>query len=555
VATIAELYALAAQQHQAGNVVQAEQICRQILQAVPNHADAHHLLGILAYQAGRFDQAVTSVRQAVALQPHAAHYHFNLGLIYDALGRLEEARICFHDAVQLQPAFAEGWCNLANVLKRQQKLDEASACYRQALVFKRDYPDACNNLGSVLALQNKLEEAITWYREALRLNTQMQAAYFNWGTALAQQDKLDEAARCYEQALAIDPHYAAARANLGHVRHELGQLGEALACFDQVLRAEPQRAETHYNRALVLLLLGDWAKGWPEYEWRWQTKFFPRPEFHQPRWDGSPLAGRTLLVVAEQGLGDTLHFVRYVLLLRQAGERVILQCQPPLLPLLAGCMEKEHLIAQGEPVPAFDVYAPLLSLPALLGTTGPSSVPAAVPYLNADAELIEYWRRILGPHRGLRVGIAWQGAPTFRGDSRRSIPLAQFAPLARMPGVQLISLQKGPGTEQLSARTDQFPVLDLGSRLDEVSGAFMDTAAVMKNLDLVISSDTAVPHLAGALGLPVWMALSAVPDWRWLLRREDSPWYPTVRLFRQTRFGQWDDVFQHMAEQLTTWPL
>ena len=292
--------------------------------------------------------------------------------------------------------------------------------------------------------------------------------------------------------------------------------------------------------------MGRFEQGWPGYEWRWKCKEFGSlPPFQPPLWDGSSLDGRTILVHAEQGLGDTLQFIRYVPSLHQRGGRVILMCQPPLVRLLTRSPGIERLLAHGDPVPEFDVHTPLLSLPRLLGTTL-ESVPADVPYLEAEPQLVEAWRHRLGSYPGFKVGIVWQGNPKFRLDRLRSIPLAQFAPLARVPGVHLFSLQKGPGAEQLAAVTDRFPVTDLGRRLDD----FMDTAAVLKNLDLVISVDTAIAHLAGALGIPVWVALPFAPDWRWLMGREDSPWYPTMRLFRQTRPGQWEDVFHHIAEAL-----
>jgi hypothetical protein len=278
-----------------------------------------------------------------------------------------------------------------------------------------------------------------------------------------------------------------------------------------------------------------------------------------------------LLLLAEQGLGDALQFVRYAPLVKQRGGRVVLQCHPPLMRLLANMPGIDQLVAAGSPLPPFDTYAPLLTLPAIFGTSTSGALEAD-PYLQANAALVEHWREELKKSevrspmsdvqtssndighrtsdfgRAFRVGIAWQGNPIFRIDHQRSIPLARFARLAEIEGVQLISLQKGPGTEQLPSFAKS--VNDLGNRLDEASGPFMDTAAVMKNLDLVISSDTAVPHLAGALGVPVWVALPWVPDWRWLLRCEDCPWYPTMRLFRQTRYGHWDDVFDRIAEEL-----
>jgi hypothetical protein len=303
-------------------------------------------------------------------------------------------------------------------------------------------------------------------------------------------------------------------------------------------------------RALAWLLMGRSEQGWPGYEWRWRCKeFAPLPPLHPPRWDGSPLAGRTILIQTEQGVGDTLQFIRYVPLVQESGGRVILVCQPALVPLLRRSPRIERLVAHGESLPEYDVHVPLLSLPGLFGTTL-DTVPAAVPYLDAEPALMEAWRHRLGSYAGFRVGIVWQGNPQFRFDRLRSIPLAQFSPLAQVPGVHLVSLQNGAGRDQLSALPGSFPVTDLGHQLDDATGAFLDTAAVMKNLDLVISSDTAAAHLAGALGVPVWVPLHDVPDWRWLLDREDSPWYLTMRLFRQSRPGQWEEVFERIAAAL-----
>jgi hypothetical protein len=271
------------------------------------------------------------------------------------------------------------------------------------------------------------------------------------------------------------------------------------------------------------------------------------PPSQAPLWDGSPLEGRTILVRVEQGLGDTLQFIRYLPLVQRRGGRVILVCQPALVGLLTGSrgLGIERLLAQGDPLPEYDLHVSLLSLPGLLGTTL-ENVPADVPYLEAEPQPVEAWRQRLGSYRGFKIGIVWQGNPDHRMDRFRSTRLAQFAPLARVPGVHLFSLQKGPGAEQLAALTDRFPVTDLGSGLDD----FRDTAAVLKNLDLVVSVDTSVAHLAGALGIPVWVALHFPAEWRWLTGREDSPWYPTMRLFRQTSPGQWEDVFRRIAEAL-----
>ena len=259
--------------------------------------------------------------------------------------------------------------------------------------------------------------------------------------------------------------------------------------------------------------------------------------------------GGTLLLYAEQGSGDTLQFIRFVPQVKERGGRVLVCCHQTLIPLLGCCAGVDRLTARGGPLPDFDFWAPLMSLPCILGMSDIGQVPAAVPYVTADANLVQRWRTRLEEVPGLRVGIAWQGNPKYRDDRRRSIPLRHFEPLSRLEGVKLFSLQKGPGTDQLLPLADRSAVIDLGSTLDEEAGPFMDTAAVMTSLDLVITSDTSIAHLAGALGVPVWVALTKVPEWRWLLDRADSPWYPTMRLFRQIEAGNWDEVFSRIAAE------
>ncbi|HYV36862.1 MAG TPA: hypothetical protein VE988_14230, partial [Gemmataceae bacterium] len=316
----------------------------------------------------------------------------------------------------------------------------------------------------------------------------------------------------------------------------------------EAVRLNPQFAEAYFNRATPRLLQGDFLGGWADYEWRWRRPAYPPPPFRQPLWDGSPLAGKTILLWAEQGLGDTFQFIRYAPLVKERGGNVIVACQAAVTRLLRSCAGIDRLIAKENAAATdFDVYAPLMSLPAIFKTTL-TTIPAAVPYLAADAKLVEHWREQLGSCAGLKIGIAWQGNPEYGNDRQRSLPLTCFEPLSRLAGVQLISLQKGPGIEQLQDVKGRWPIVDFTAKLDEAAGAFQDTAAIMSNLDLVISSDSAVAHLAGALGVPVWLALPWLPDFRWFVGRDDCPWYPTMRLFRQTQSGRWDDVFERIAQ-------
>jgi tetratricopeptide (TPR) repeat protein len=513
--------------------------------------------GNVLFLLGKFEEAVECYGKVLRLQPDWAETHCNLGNALCRLSRWEEAAEHCRRALRLQPDYADALSNLGNALRSQGKLEEAVVHCRRALQIRPSFPEAIINLGSALAELGRAEEAQDCLSEALRIDPGSVEAWSNLGNALALQEKLEEAVECYQQAIRHQPTYAEAYSNLGYVRVQQAQFDQAEACYAEALAHDANHAETHFNRALLWLLQGKWDKGFKEYEWRWRTKDFHRQQFRQPLWDGSPSpkSSRTLLLVAEQGLGDTLQFIRYLPLVRLRVDRIILQCQPPLMRILSNVSGIDQLLPQGSPLPSFDTYAPLLSLPRIFGTS-PNNVPAKVPYLHADAQLVERWRRELaqfglensGSGQVFKIGIAWQGNPTYRGDRQRSIPLAKFAPLAAVKGVQLVSLQKRDATvERLESA---FPMVDFSDKLDEGSGAFMETAAIMMSLDLVISSDTAVAHLAGALGVPVWVALTAVPDWRWLLERTDSPWYPTMGLFRQTRRGQWDEVFDRLAEEL-----
>jgi len=525
------------------------------------------------HQGGRFSQAEQLYRQIIQADPSLADGWFFLGRVCQAQGKLPDAEASFRRAVQLLPEHPGATNCLGIVLAQQGKLAEAEACLEQAVQVQPDHVDALHNLGSVLSMEGKYDVAIDRYRQVLRLKPDHADAHYNLALALERTNRLQDAIGSYQQAVALQPSHLYAQNNLGNLLKQQGQLDEALASFDQALEAHPGHSGTRYNKAMLWLLRGEWERAWPDYEMRSTDAGFCLLAFPQPRWDGSPLNGRTILLYAEQSLGDTIQFIRYAALVKQRGGQVLVACQAPLLPLLASAPGIDRLLIQGSKLPPFDVQAPLLSLPGIMHTT-PATVPATIPYLHANPELVEHWRRELKKGRGARdegressitlsslaprpsplapflVGIAWQGKPSYHFDRQRSIPLTQFAPLAEVPGVRLISLQKGPGAGQLQAPARQFPVLDLGGRLDESTGAFMDTAAVMKNLDLVICSDTAIPHLAGALGIPVWVALPLVPDWRWLQDRADTPWYPTMRLFRQTQHGHWKDVFARMAEEL-----
>jgi Flp pilus assembly protein TadD len=460
---------------------------------------------------------------------------------------LDRAEWIYRMIVQQSPAVAHAWYMLGAVKHMQGRLAEAVAGYQEAIRLVPEFPEACNNLGVALYTMDRGDEAIAALRRALALRPDYSEAHNNLGNALDGRGALVEAETNYRRAAELSPDYAEALHNLGNVLRSQGRTEEALEYYDRALRLRPDRAEIHLGRALAWLERGDFERGWPEYEWRLKCPQFAIPAFRRPRWYGSPLEGRTILLYADHGLGDALQFVRYAPLVQQRGGRVIVVCGPPLARLLATCRGVERVVVAGEDPPDFAVYAPLMSLPGIFGTNS-ATIPSEVPYLAPDEGLVDAWRRRIGPADGLKIGIAWQGNPQNARDRARSFPLIRFEPIARRAGTRLFSMQKGHGVEQLPEIAGRFEVVDLGDELNDL----MDTAAAIANLDLVITADTALAHLAGALGAPVWVALPFAPDWRWMTGRDDSPWYPTMKLFRQRRWGDWDEVFQRIAGALET---
>jgi tetratricopeptide (TPR) repeat protein len=522
----------------------------QALRQRSNYPEAHNNLGLALASRGKFDAAVVSFQQAIRLKPDYVEAHANLGDALTGMGRLPDALSAYRQAVTLRPRDPKLHKNLGNALSRTEKFTDAEASYQEALKLLPKYTDALNDLAITQARQGKFDEAIATYHQAIEIKPNFAEAHNNMGNALRNSSRFEESVECYLKALQHKPDYADAHNNLGIAYAELGRFDEAVASYTRCLKVRPEHVDAHMNRALTWLRKGDYAQGWAEYEWRWKKRnLTPRPPI-MPQWNGFPLAGRRILLITEQGLGDTLQFVRFApVLKRQGAGAVILECPEKLIKLLARSPGIDQLVPQGKPVPDYDVYCALMNVPGLTATSV-EAIPADVPYIFPDPDLVAHWKRELSDVRGLRVGINWQGNPKYAGDRHRSVSLKYFEPLSRVPGVQLISLQKNFGLEQLDALDGKFQVRDLGRTLDEKTGPFMDTAAVLKNLDLFITSDTAVAHLAGALGVPVWMPLSTTPDWRWMTHREDNPWYPTMRIFRQSTHMAWGPVFDRMAAEL-----
>jgi hypothetical protein len=390
------------------------------------------------------------------------------------------------------------------------------------------------------------DAAAASFRRAIELEPGHVEAHYNLANALVELVRLPEAEQEFRKALALAPTDADSLNNLGTLLQFTGRYHEALLAFDAALRARPQWAEARYNRAMLQLLRGDYQAAWDDYDYRFARRGATVPEFREPRWQGQPLAGRTIVLWCEQGLGDIVQMIRYAPLLAERGATVLVECPPAIVPLLSSVAGIDRFVDTRSEQVKFDYYIPLLNLPSALGTRI-DTIPADVPYLSVERAQIDQWRRKLAAYDGFKVGIAWQGNPGYTGDRHRSIPLAEFAPLAAVPGVRLVSLQKGYGSEQLPPLAERLGIVDLGATLDEGTGAFVETAAAILNLDLVVTSDTSLAHVAGALAAPAWLALQLSPNWRWGCQGNSTPWYPTMRLFRQSTLGDWPGVFERMA--------
>lgn len=519
--------------HQRGELAQAAALYLQVVEAEPDHPHALHMLGVYALQSGDPQAALDLIERAAALLPHDATPQLNLGAVH----------------------------------KQLQRYDAALACLQRALDLAPDHVMALNNYGATLLAMQRAADALPWLERALRVDPSYADGWNNLGNALFELRRHQEALLCAERALQLQPQHLEALFNRANTLQILNRTDDALASYAAVLRLDPEHVETQFNMAVCRLLAGDFENGWPQYEWRWRKPAYQAqsPGCTQPLWHGQcALDGKTLLVYAEQGFGDTLQFCRYVPLLAARGARVILRVQPALTALMAALPGVARVVGDDEPLPDCDLHCPLMSLP-LAFATQPATIPAATPYLRADPQLGAAWQAQLASARlssapsakpasssasRQRIGIAWAGSSGHANDQQRSIPLIQLRRIVT-PAADFISLQK-------DLRAVDMLQLDGGDGIDDgirqfaaLQTDFAQTAALVAQLDLVICVDTAIAHLAGALGKPVWLLLPFAPDWRWMLGCDDSPWYPTMRLFRQPRRGDWDAVLDAVAEALS----
>jgi tetratricopeptide (TPR) repeat protein len=541
----------------------------------PDNAAAWNNRGTALYELGRFDDAIASYDRALAIVPNFVFALSNRGAALFALKRFDTAVVCYDRALALQPDHIEALSNRGNALKELHRLDEALTSFDRALAVQPRYAEAHVNRAVVLQELKRLDEALASCDRALALRPDFVEALSNRGSVLHDLKRFDDALASCDRALALRPHYADAHANRGGALHALKRFEEALASCDRAVALQPNLpkayynrgnalrmlcrfeeavasyrrecavrpdfAEAHYNEALCRLLLGDLRHGWDEHEWRWATKELGqgRRDFPQPLWTGGEeISGRTTLLHAEQGFGDIIQFCRYVPLAADRGARVILEVPPALHELMGSLRGAAEVVCSGQPLPAFDLHCPLLSAPRAFGTEL-ANIPVATPYLRAAEARTAHWNARLGPKTRPRIGIAWSGYQAHKNDQNRSIALDAFLSIFAGLDVSLVSLQREVRDADAAVLRQRSDVLHFGDELTN----FAETAALISALDLVVSVDTGVAHLAGALAKPVWVLLPFIPDWRWLLDRDDSPWYPTARLFRQDATCAWDNVF------------
>jgi tetratricopeptide (TPR) repeat protein len=519
------------------------------------YADAHSNRGNVLKALRRFDEALASYDRAIALRPQFTEAHSNRGDVLCELKRFEEALASCERALAARPDFAEAHCNRGNALRKLKRLNEALASYDRALALKPDYAEAHSNRGTVLHDLMRFEEELASYNSAVALRRDFAEALSNRGNALQELRRFEEALEDYKRATMLNQNFAEAYSNCGNALRELDRFEEALASFDRAIALQPDLAEAHFNKALCLLVMGDFGHGWTQYEWRWGTEQLvaEKRDFARPQWTGSgEIAGRTVLIHAEQGLGDTLQFCRYVPRVAALGARVVFEVQKPLVALMRTVAGGIEVIARGDALPAFDLHCPLLSLPRAFNTDL-GTIPGETPYLSANRPKRDRWRERLGPRQRPTVGLVWAGDPRKQLpnahliDRQRSVAFDMLAPLFEVAECQFVSLQKG---EDAVAQLRNSPLRDRVIDWSDDFHDFSDTAALIANLDLVIAVDTSVAHLAAALGKPLWLLNRHNTCWRWLLGRDDSPWYPSARLFRQDKTRDWEPVIARIAAAL-----
>ena len=541
---------LAAALKNLGQNEQAVACYQKMVSIQPDHAQAFNNLGLLMMNQGKLDQALKYFSNAVSIDPDMAEAHSNLADLFKFTGKLDQAINAYLQAFRINPDNSQILNNLGILYNEKADYEQEIQCYRSALHLDPQIPEIYSNLGNSFKSQGNLMEAIGCYRRTLEINPNIAEVHHLLGIALLQIDQTDAAIVSYKQAIDIKPDFVEAYGDLGNAFKDLGKLEKACQCCDSALEINSNYAPAHMGRAITRLLNGELEKAWGDYEWRFKAdqKNAHFPEiFDKSQWIGPSFSGKTLLIYSEQGLGDTLQFIRYMPAVKARGGTVIVATFESLIKLLDNCHGIDELVGLTIDLKSkldYDLSLPIMSLPHIFNTTL-ETIPADVPYLHADFQKQAKWRGKL-VQNGFKVGLVWKGNPSHSNDRRRSLSLDCLTAITGIPGIQFYSLQKGDVTPAEEELLMQMNCIDIGNQFED----FSDTAGAIMNLDLIISVDTSVVHLAGALGRKVWTLLPFSPDWRWMLNRDDSPWYPTMRLFRQTQRGNWDSVINHIAVEL-----
>ena len=523
----------------------------QAIALKPDYAEALNSRGNLLVKLGRAAEALKSYEQTLASEPRNLGALINTATVLRLLGRDSDAAGAYMRALAVNPNRAEIWVALGNTFGLLQRHEDALTSFNRALTLSPHSAETLSNRGNALWQLRRAGEALTSFDAALALRPDAAEIHNNRANALLDLNRPDEALASLDRALTLKPGYTEALVNRANALRDLNRSQEAIESCDAALTTNPQLAEAHWNKSLEQLLLGDFTQGFANYEWRWKRAGNAPRHFGVPQWRGEDvgeedLGGKTVLLHAEQGFGDTIQFVRYVPLLATRGAKIVLEVPDSLRPLLGTIDGVVAIISRGQPHPAVDLHCPLMSLPLAFGTT-PETIPASIPYLCAPADRIEAWCAKLPASGKLRVGLAWSGKPSHRNDHNRSIAFERLTPLLAQNDVDFFSLQRDVRDADKAA-LEESAVL----RPDLDTADFADTTAIIDTLDLVIAVDTAVAHLAGAMGKPLWLLLPFSPDWRWMLNRDDSPWYPTAQLFRQPRIADWDSVIAGLREALAS---
>ncbi|WP_019500121.1 tetratricopeptide repeat protein [Pseudanabaena sp. PCC 6802] len=534
---------------------EATNIYHQLVELHPTLADLRYNLAVLMYQQGRLDEATSHLRSILLIDPNHIGCYFSLGNILVEQNRYDEAIANYHQALQLKPNDSLIHFKLGNALAQQEKFPEAISNYQSAIQHQPHYVDAYQNLGIVLRKLERFEEAIAAYQSVLQIAPNHHEVFYNLGNTYLDLDRCDRAIACYQRAIQISPNFAQALNSLGTAYRQQGRLNEAIACIERAIAIHSDYTEAHFNLASTLLLAGDLQRGFAEFEYRLKSQNFADvyQSFQQPQWDGSPLEGKTILLYSDAALGDTIQAVRYIPQVVERGGRVILRSKESFRRLLQNSADVDRFIAEEDDLPDFEVFAPLLSLPHILDTTL-ETIPNGVPYIFPLSCACDLPCPIPD---AMKVGIVWSSG--YRSASyelkkfyrHKSCDLSLFEPILSMSNICFYSLQVGQNVEAIREFSDRPHIIDLSDKIHD----FADTANIISQLDLVITVDTAVAHLAGAMAKPVWVLIPFVPDWRWMLGRDDSPWYPTMRLFRQKQIGDWQEVFGRVHDALSQYKI